>query len=198
MYDSLPPFHTCTLTQACKPVTSAHTDGPRAVIPEFSASWNAVVLWPLPLTTDQEIRDPLFLWVSPSFQTFLIKNKGAKVGIPGVPTSRRSTEPQAQTFWGSHAPVLFDLVEASSSVPWRKERQLVRLLDWAGVWRRGSPWSRTHWVVGMQGILNPSWYFSNGGTLRNYPGERVPERTVVWRGQDMNHEVKMRGDACFL
>lgn len=127
----------------------------------------------------------LFLWVSPSFQTFLIKNREAKAGIPRGPTWHRSTEPPAQTFWGSRAPVLFDLVEASSSVPWRKERQLVRLLDCTGVWSWGSPRSRTHWVVGMQGILTPFWYIEIGGTLGNYLGKRAPERTVVWPGQDM-------------
>lgn len=48
---------TCILTQTCKPVTTAHTDGPREVIPDFSSSQNIVVLWPLSLTTDQEIFD---------------------------------------------------------------------------------------------------------------------------------------------
>lgn len=78
MCDSLPPLptnkvylhSTCILTQTCKPVTSAHTHGPREVIPEFSSSRNVAVLWPLSLTTDQEILDlpfPLSLFILPDF-----------------------------------------------------------------------------------------------------------------------------------
>ena len=84
-------------------------------------TWNSIP-WPLLLAANKDKLEFPFLWLLYPPGLFWQRGKKAKGWIPNVRTWHKSIKPLVPTFWGSHVPRLFDLAEASSSVPCGKER----------------------------------------------------------------------------
>lgn len=125
--------------------TCAHT----LTSPPSTATGHAAVLRPLFLVINQDKLYFPFLWslYPPRLSWQRKKKKESKEWTPGVHTWHRSIKPPVLTFWGSHVPILFDLVEASLSVPCRKERQIGQGFGFCRnfLWRR-CMYSRKGWI----------------------------------------------------
>lgn len=112
----LPSFHTSILVPEQKHVHPSLTHS-RPVFTRNS------IPWPLLLAANQDKPEFPFLCLLYPPELFWQKGKKkAKGWIPNVHTWHKSIKPLVPTFWGSHVPRLFDLAEASSSVPCGKER----------------------------------------------------------------------------
>ena len=111
----LPSFHRSILVPEQKHVCSSLTHSR----PVFT--WNSIPR-PLLLAVNQDKPEFPFLCLLYPPGLFWQRGKKAKGWIPNVHTWHRSIKPLVPTFWGSHVPRLFDLAEASSSVPCGKER----------------------------------------------------------------------------
>lgn len=161
---------------------------------EFSSSWNTAVLWLLSLITDQDTLSLHF-----PFSLFILLDSSDEEQGDGSREVSQGYLPDTEV--QNHRPRLFGEVMLQDSPielepiqvsPGERRDRLVRLLDCAGVWRWGPP----------QAEPTGSWEsflgFQYWRNTQELSGGRVLERSVLWRGQDRRHSLKMRGANCFL